>query len=113
LPLLKSDDPRIAAQAGYLLALLGRDEGLPALLAFWRTKAAGDTSWMRLVYRAITSLNDGAQVPVLREIYGRLHTDNHSQYLGEFYWTIRSMRAQEVLPLRKTIRDEVGMQNLR
>jgi hypothetical protein len=113
LPLLKSDDPDIAAQAGYLLALLGREEGLPPLLAVWRKEAADNADLMRLVYRAIASLNDGTQVPVLREIYGRLQTDNHKQHLGEFYWTIRSMRAPEVLPLRKTIRDEVGMQNLR
>jgi HEAT repeat protein len=113
LPLLNSDDSRIAAHSGYLLALLERNEGLPRLLAHWRTKAPNDTNWMRLVYRAITSLNDGTQVPVLREIYSRLHTDDHSQYLGEFYWTIRSMTAQDVLPLRKTIRDEVGLQNLR
>jgi hypothetical protein len=81
-------------------------------LAYWRTKA-GDTDLMRLVYRAVTALNDGAQVPVLRDIYGRLNDDNHRYYLKEFYWTIRSMTAPEVLPLRKTIRDEIGMQNLR
>jgi hypothetical protein len=113
LPLLKSDHPRIAAQAGYLAALLGREEGLPPLVAYWRTKGTSDTEWTRLVYRAITSLNDGTQVPLLREIYGRLNDDNHRHYLGEFYWTIRSMTAPEVLPLRKTIRDEVGLQQLR
>jgi HEAT repeat protein len=112
-PLLQSPDPRTAAHAGYLAALLGHAEGLPPLLAYWKTRAADDVEWMKLVYRAITALNDGSQVPVLREIYNRLNTDNHRYYLNEFYWTIRSMTAPEVLPLRKTIRDEVGVQNLR
>jgi HEAT repeat protein len=113
LPLLKSENPRVAAQAGYLAALLGRDEGLAPLIAYWRTKAVTDHEWTRFVYRAITSLNDGAQVPLLREIYANLNTENNRHYLTEFYWTIRSMTAPEVLPLRKTIRDEVGLQNLR
>ncbi len=113
LPLLAVDDPRTAAQAGYLVSLLGRPEGLPPLLAFWQTKAAADPGWMRMVYRAVASLNDGSKVGVLREIYNRLHNDENGSYLPEFYWTIRSMTASDILPLRKTMRDEVGVEQLK
>jgi hypothetical protein len=113
LPLLESPDPRVAAQAGYLLALLDRPEGLPHLLAYWRTRAVNDPDWMRLVYRAVTRLDDAAQIPALKEIYARLNNDQNRYFLSEFYWTIRSMTGPEILPLRKTIRDEVGVQNLR
>jgi HEAT repeat protein len=113
LPLLSAEDPRTAAQAGYLVALLGREEGLRPLMSFWQTRAVSDPGWMRMVYRAIASLNDGSQAAVLREIYNRLHNEENDQYLSEFYWTIRSMTAAEILPLRKTIRDEVGLEQLR
>jgi len=113
LPLLEADDRRTAAQAGYLVALLGRAEGLSPLVAFWQTKATSDPGWMRMVYRAVASLNDGSKVGVLREIYNRLHNDENDSYLPEFYWTIRSMTAPETLPLRKTIRDEVGVEQLK
>ena len=113
LPLIESPDGRVAAQAGYLLALLGRPEGLPPLLAWWRKKTAGDPASMRLVYRAICRLDDASQVPVLREIYSRLNNDQNRDHLPEFYWTIRGMTGPEILALRKTIRDEIGIENLR
>jgi hypothetical protein len=51
---------------------------------------------------------------VLEEIYKKLSaTRNGSYYMKSFYWTIRSMHGAEVLKLRKQIRDEVGMDNLR
>jgi hypothetical protein len=68
---------------------------------------------MRLVYRAIARGDDSSRVGVLNDIYGRLHTDDHSHFLPEFYWTIRSMTGPEILELRKTMRDEVGVENLR
>jgi len=113
LPLLDSPDSKVAAQAGYLLALLGHAEGLPPLVAYWRARAANDPAWMRLVYRAIAKLDDGSQVATLKEIYARLNNDQHRRSLSEFYWTIRSMTGPEILGLRKAIRDEVGVQNLR
>jgi hypothetical protein len=63
----------------------------------------------RLVYRAIAALNDSSRVSVLVTIYGRLDPWEAS----EFYWTIRIMSGRDVLRLRKKIRDEVGMSNLR
>jgi HEAT repeat protein len=113
LPLLDSGDPRTAALAGYLLALLDRDEGLPPLLRYWEEHARDNPDWMRLVYRAIARGDDSSRVGVLNDIYGRLHTDDHSHFLPEFYWTIRSMTGPEILELRKTMRDEVGVENLR
>jgi hypothetical protein len=113
LALIESADGQVAAQAGYLLALLARPEGLPPLVAWWRTKAASSPAAMRLVYRAISRLDDASQVPVLREIYSRLNTDQNRDRLPEFYWTIRGMTGPEILTLRKTIRDEIGVENLR
>ncbi|HLJ12720.1 MAG TPA: HEAT repeat domain-containing protein [Planctomycetaceae bacterium] len=112
-PLLESDDARVAAQAGYLLALLGDSEGLVPLMGYWRARAPNDTAWMRLVYRAIARLDDASQIPSLKEIYSRLSDDQHRHLLSEFYWTIRNMTGAEILALRKTMRTEVGVQNLR
>jgi hypothetical protein len=33
--------------------------------------------------------------------------------MREFYWTIRSMHGPEILKLRKKIRDEIGIEQLR
>ena len=63
---------------------------------------------------AISALDDPAKVPVLEEIYKKLSANrNAAYYMKTFYWTIRSMHGAEVLKLRKKIRDEVGMDNLR
>ncbi|MGQ0635968.1 MAG: HEAT repeat domain-containing protein [Planctomycetaceae bacterium] len=113
LPLVDAANRRTAAQAGYLLALLDRHEGLAVLIDYWRAHAQDDVTWMRLVYRAIARLDEGAHVPVLREIYGRLSDDKNRSSLGEFYWTLRSMTHPEILPLRSQIRKEVGMDQLR
>src|SRR5260370_8913092 len=97
LALIESPDARVAAQAGYLLALLGRPEGLPPLLAWWRAKAANDPATMRLVYRAISRLDDALQVPLLREIYNRLNNDQNKEHLSEFYLTIPRLSLPEIL----------------
>ena len=54
-------------------------------------------------------LDDDSQTPILAEIYKKQRDWQHR----EFYWTIRSMHGPAVLQLRKQIRDEVGMDNLR
>jgi hypothetical protein len=110
-PLLTDRDPEVAAYAGYLLALLGEGDGLDRLLQHWSGRARTDTTWMRLVYRAIAAGNDDARVTVLETIYRRLQSAENE--LPEFYWTIRVMEGPNALQLRKQIRQEVGMDRLR
>jgi HEAT repeat protein len=113
-PLLKDDDPDTAAAAGYLLALLGEGDGLDALVRRWRSADADDTVWPLRVAAAISAIDEPTKVPVLEEIYKKLSaTPNGAYYMKQFYWTIRSMHGAAVLKLRKRIRDEVGMENLR
>jgi HEAT repeat protein len=107
-PLLDHSDSELAGQAGYLLALLGERDGLPALLRLWRERGEKDDRVQRLVYRAIAALDDSSQLPVLKTIYSRLDPWE----MGEFYWTIRIMTGSAMLQFRKQIRDEVGVSNL-
>jgi len=107
-PLINDDDPQVAAQAGYLLALLGQKEGLPPLLAYWKTQKENDDSLDRLVYRAIASLDDSSRIAELRDIRQRL--EEHE--MADFYWTIRIMSGLEILNYRKELRRAVGMENL-
>lgn len=108
-PLVDDPDPKTAAYAGYLLALLGEQDGLDSLIRYWRAREEDDEKLYKLVYRAIAALNDSTRVPLLEEIYGRLD----QWTISEFYWTIRIMSGPEILRLRKRIRDEVGMSSLR
>lgn len=108
-PLSADPDPKVAAYAGYLLALLGEPKGLEKLLTYWRSQEEPSETLDRLVYRAIATLDDSSHLAELRVIYGRLERYN----VQEFYWTVRSMTGPEVLKFRKRIRDEVGMDNLR
>ncbi len=107
-PLIDDEDPQVAAQAGYLLALLGQKEGLPPLLAYWKTQRENDDSLDRLVYRAIASLDDSNRIAELRDIQQRLE----EYEMADFYWTIRIMSGLEILNYRKEIRRAVGMENL-
>ncbi|MDB5174042.1 MAG: trxA 4 [Phycisphaerales bacterium] len=110
-PFLQGADHQDAAYAGYLLCLMGNRDGLPPLLQQWREQQKQRSNqWDRLAYRAIAALDDDAQTPVLEQIYKGYN--QQSYYVREFYWTIRGMHGPAVLKLRKTIRDEVGMQQL-
>ncbi len=114
-PHLQAESPRLRALAGYLLCLLGEADGLPPLVAHWRERGRGDEELMRLVYRSVAALDDAAHVPLLAEIYQDLaaaETLDH-RLIGEFYWSIRGLRGSEILALRKRVRDEIGMDNLR
>jgi hypothetical protein len=62
------------------------------------------------MYRAITALNDDSLTPILAEIYHNMAGDNYS--IKQFYWTIRGIKGEQILKLRKQIRDEVGMPQL-
>jgi hypothetical protein len=109
-PLLADTDADHAAYAGYLLALAGDPRGLPPLLLAARTHGLGG-EWGTLLYRAITKLNDDSKTPILEEIYHTIKS-NGSWSVSQFYWTIRAMNGPNVLKLRKTIRDEIGTQQL-
>ncbi|HOQ88412.1 MAG TPA: hypothetical protein PLQ89_22135, partial [Phycisphaerae bacterium] len=104
-------DPRAAARAAYLLATLKDSAGLDTLIRYWREQARDDHAVRRMVYRAITALNDDSRTAVLEEVYRTYAKDDY--WLRDFYWTIRSMSGPNVLALRKQIRDEVGMESLR
>ncbi len=103
-----SDD--LTADAGYLLATMGDRSGLDSLL---RTARGHDwqEQWSRMAYRAIAKINDDSMTPTLEEIYRRLSQINKYQ-VREMYWTIRTMTGPNILKLRKTIRDEIGMSTL-
>ncbi len=111
-PALNDPDPQTAAYAGYLLVLAGDPKGLESLEPVWRKEGLTDDPWMRLVYRAVTRINDDKNTKILEEIYKAVGRDRTWE-LREFYWTIRSMTGENILKLRKKIRDEVGMDNLR
>lgn len=113
-PLLVSQSPEEKAQAGYLLCLLDHAEGLPPLVEHWRVREKSSDRWRKLVYRAAAALGDD-HLPLLEEIYATLgakRPENHSA-AADFYWTIRSLKSPAALALRKKIREEVGMDNLR
>jgi HEAT repeat protein len=107
-PVLADPDDETAAAAGCVAALLGSAEGLPTLVRVWRAHKESD-NWTHSLYRAIAALDDDQNTPLLVEINKQLSTWDKRQ----FYWTIRSMHGPAILKLRKQIRDEVGMENLR
>ena len=108
-PLLTHTDPKVAAYAGYLLALFGDARGMPRLMEQWRGKPDREDPWTKLVYRGIAVSNDPQYVPLLREIYKQVKDWD----VSEFYWTIRAMKQPEIVELRAQIRREVGMDRLR
>ena len=112
-PFLRDPDPELAAYAGYVLALLGQTDGLPPLLAQWRSRRDQAALWDSLVERAVAALDDAGQVSVLETIYESFDREHETYRIKELYWNMRSLGGPEALKLRKRIRDEVGMDNLR
>lgn len=113
-PFRNSNDPEFAAYVQYFLILFDETDDLAPLIAYWQDGRKSNSGWTKLVYRAIAYLDDATQVPLLEEIYEK-HIDKHSydSDVGDFYWTIRIMTGPRVLALRKKIRNEVGMDQLR
>jgi hypothetical protein len=109
--MLQDRDLRTAARAGYLLATMKNPAGLETLIGYWREHARDDYAVRRMVYRAVTALDDDSRTVLLEEIYRTYAKDDY--WLRDYYWTIRSMSGPNVLKLRKQIRDEVGMDSLR
>jgi hypothetical protein len=92
------------------VALLGDHRGIDPLLKAARTHGFDSDDWTKMVYRAITRLDDDSQTPILEEIYKAI--GKNTWQIHEFYWTIRAMHGPNILKLRKKIRDEVGMAQL-
>ncbi|MFI5378461.1 MAG: HEAT repeat domain-containing protein [Tepidisphaerales bacterium] len=111
-PFLQNTDTDSISRAAYLVALLGERRGVDVLVAQWqREKQHGNHDLQRRVYRAIAAIGDAEYVPVLEEIYASLKDERY--YVREFYWTIRPLKGERALLLRKKIRDEIGMDELR
>lgn len=110
-PFLNDSDANVRAHASYLMATLGDGTSLDGLVRRWRESAQDESSWRKLVYQAITALNDDKLTPVLEDIYRLYDSDDYD--IPEFYWTIRSMEGPRVERLRKLIRKEVGMDRLK
>lgn len=113
-PLAQAGDARQRASVGYLLCLMGEPEGLPPLIDYWKGQARYDEHWTKLVYQSITALDDSSYVPALTEIYQHMAGQERfdERDVATFYWTIRLMTGADILPLRKRIRDEVGLEIL-
>ena len=82
-----------------------QEGGLPPLLAYWESQSStiAGTTRPTLVYRAIATLDDDSQTPILEQMYKSFAK---SQYEAkQFYWIIRVMHGPNILKLRKTIRD--------
>jgi hypothetical protein len=84
---------------------------LDRLLDYWK-QMKSDDEWNKLAYEAISAGDDAKYVPILEQIYETFHKEE-SHLMRDFYWSIRTMHGPEILKLRKRIRDEVGMDQLR
>jgi hypothetical protein len=93
---------------------MGEPGGLPPLVDYWKGQSRQDEHWTKLVYQSITVLDDSSYVPVLTEIYQHMAGQERfdERDVATFYWTIRLMTGADILPLRKRIRDEVGLEIL-
>ena len=113
-PFLTSSDDEAVAQAAYLLAMLGEPEGMDRLIARWRKarQSHHGEQWEKLVIEAIAAGDEARYVPLIEEIYRAMSGERAYEVRG-LYWSIRSMHGPEILKLRKKIRDEVGMDQLR
>lgn len=112
-PFLSDKNPKNAARAGYLLALLKEPAGLEPLLRQWRSAGKNAAAPTQLLYRAVATLGDDANVPILEEIYRTYDRDEPSYNINDFYWTIRVLEGPNALRLRKQMRTEIGMDQLR
>ena len=107
-------DDDAVAQAAYLLAMLDKPEGMDRLISRWRKarQSHDGEQWEKLVVEAIATSDAPRFVPLIEEIYRAMGSER-SYEVRNLYWTIRSMHGPEILKLRKKIRDEVGMDQLR
>jgi len=111
LPLLSKPQPYLRSCAAYLLAELGDTTGMATLAAVWRQSE--DSTTRGFLVDAVSSLDDDSYTPILEELYNSMNREEDAWEIRDFYWKIRVIKGPKVLALRKRIRDEVGMENLR
>lgn len=109
--LLSDGDVDVRAGAAYLLAKLGDASGVRTLAAAWRE--GGGYSYRDELREVIATLGDDRWTPILEEVYNMFDPEDDQYEIKEFYWGIRPMKGPKVLALRKRIRLEVGVNNLR
>ena len=98
--------------AGYLLATASPNAEAVSAVATAARAHDLRSPWSRLFYRAAARLDGDTHVPMLNEIFDNMKTDERWS-LPELYWTLRPMKGPEILKLRKRMRTEVGMDNLK
>ena len=101
----------VRALANYLLVLLDQPAALQPLLALGDDPFGKTDTWRQLAYRAIAAADSDKHHDLLTRFYEHYRAQNAD--LRDFYWTIRTMSAPDILQLRGRIRKEVGMDNLR
>ncbi|MGE0536498.1 MAG: hypothetical protein AB7O68_16120 [Pirellulales bacterium] len=109
--LANDESPVIRALASYALLLRGDDGALERLLAMQDDPFGDSNLWRRLSYRAIAVTNSDEHGALLTRLYELLRDQDAD--LRDFYWTIRAMTVPSAVELRKRMRAEVGMDQLR
>ena len=107
--LLLKDETK--AYVSYFHSLLDPKANIDDLLNHWKLDKSNE-SISKLVFEAVASTNNDEKISVVEEIY-KLHGANDISFAAELYWTIRVMDGSHALKLRKLIRDEVGMSQLK
>jgi hypothetical protein len=108
--LLSSTDERIRTHAHYALTILGDEGHLGSVIDMWQAHPS-ELAWRWAAIRAIVSVGDDQYVPILERIYEQLRPDTNEMRL--FYWTISQLEGTQALALRRRIRREVTMDQLR
>lgn len=111
-PITSNADEEVAAGAAYLMARAGDYSKLSKVTDYWLKNRESNDIWTKMTYEAIAASDDPQYVPVLQDIFRRLQK-SEPYLIRDFYWSVRTMHGSEILKLRKQIRDEVGMDNLR
>ena len=99
-----------AALVAYFQSLLGEKPDLTPLIKMSNDEETEEVA--KMLFQAIAMQNDDSQTPELEKIYDQFGVGDN-QFSAELYWTIRTMEGEKVIVLRKRIRDEVGMDNLK
>ena len=103
-------DESTNAIATYYRALFDKETKLKPLLDYFKKNQSEEIA--KLVYEAIASVNADEKIPIVEKIYLK-HGEHDTYFSANLYWTIRVMDGRNAIKLRKKIRDEVGMDDLK